>query len=109
MDENRVDIVGKVSRLGSLKYTPSGIALRDFTMAVPQKLLDKGSVGYFEAQIVGKTAEDQPESFRIGARLHLTGSLWSRTFFDRQGRKIVETKILVDTLVPLGPEQKEKS
>jgi small subunit ribosomal protein S18 len=44
-----VRLEGKISRVGVLKYTPSGTAICDFTLAVPQRFLDKGSVGYFEA------------------------------------------------------------
>lgn len=106
---NQVLLVGKISRLGSLKYTPSGTAIRDFTLAVPQRLLEKNSVGYFEAQMTGRPAEERMVGLKVGSALKLTGSLWARTFLDRQGRKVNETKVLVDTMVPVEPEQKEKS
>ncbi len=95
---NRVCLTGKVSRMGRLKYTPSGTAVCDFTVAVPQIYFDKLSVGYFEMMMTGKSAEDKVDQLRIGKKVKLTGSLWARTFRDRQGRFVNETKVLVDKI-----------
>ncbi len=95
---NRVYLHGKVSRKGALKYTPSGVAVCDFTFAVPQTYFDKASTGYFEVQVLGKSAEDNAADLKIGKRLRLTGSLWARSFKDRQGRTVNETKVLADVI-----------
>ena len=91
-------VVGKISRLGTLRYTPSGVPVSDFTVAVPQRQFDKESVGYFEVQIFGQLAEDQHPTFRVGKRLEIEGTLWSRTYQHRKGIKISETKIIVHSI-----------
>lgn len=106
--ENWVVLIGKISRLGPLRYTPSGTPIREFTIAVPQRQFEKSSIGYFELQLAGKSAEENIEALRVGATLKVSGCLWARTFSDRQGRRVSETKILVDSLVPLEPKRKEK-
>jgi single-strand DNA-binding protein len=95
---NRVQVTGKVSRTSGLKYTPAGVAICDFTVAVVQRYFDKSSVGYFEAMVTGEIAENLFGQLKIGKTLTLSGSLWSRTFKDRNGRKVNETKILVDSM-----------
>jgi single-stranded DNA-binding protein len=107
-EENHVVLVGKISRLGALRYTPSGMPIREMTFAVSQRLLDKISIGYFELQLSGSFAEEKTDALRVGATLKVSGSLWARTFNDRQGRRVSETKVLVDTLVPMEPKRKEK-
>ncbi len=96
--ENRVYLTGKVSRKGSLKYTPSGVAVCDFTFAVRQNHFDKASTGYFEVQVLGKSAEDRAADLKIGKKLRLSGSLWARSFKDRQGRLVNETKVLAENI-----------
>jgi single-strand DNA-binding protein len=91
-------LTGKVSRAGRLKYTPSGVAVCEFTFAVPQKYFEKESIGYFEVMLVGEDAEERASLLRIGKKLTLTGSLWARTFRNRQGAKVSETKILVELI-----------
>jgi single-strand DNA-binding protein len=91
-------VTGKVSRAAGLKYTPAGVAVCDFTVAVLQKYFGKSSMGYFEAMLTGENAENLSSQLKIGKTLKLTGTLWSRTFKDRNGRKVNETKILVDAI-----------
>ncbi len=98
MHPNRVELTGKVARVGALKYTPSGIPVADFTVAVTQRQLDRDSVGYFEALLFGDLAEEAHPALRIGRTLKLEGSLWSRAFRNSKGIKVSETKIIVQSI-----------
>ncbi|MBY0370625.1 single-stranded DNA-binding protein [bacterium] len=93
--ENTVRLVGKISRLSPVKYTPSGVAVREATLAVPQSSLGKTSVGYHEVFFAGDLAELHTQKFRIGSRVDVTGTLWSREFRNRRGDKVNETKVIV--------------
>ena len=101
---NRVRLKGKVSRRGTLKYTPLGTAVYDFTLAVPQRYFDKDSVGYVEIIITGKFAEEGKDLVRVGQVITLDGALWARSFRNRQGVKVSETKVLIDSM---GGENEE--
>ena len=96
--ENKVELTGKVSRTNRLKYTPTGTPVLEFTIAVPQALFEKGSVGYFQAQLFGRPAEESAHTMKIGKLVKVTGSLWTRTFKDRNGRQVEETKILASSV-----------
>ncbi len=96
-EANRVQLAGKISRAGKLAYTPAGVPVLEFTLAAPQRYFGKNSMGHFEVLVVGQTAEDIARAVRIGKRVTLKGGLWTRTFRDRKGTRVTETKILADT------------
>jgi single-stranded DNA-binding protein len=86
-----------VSRIGALRYTPSGTPILELTLAAPQTYFDKDSIGYFEVLIRGKIAEEGAR-IRIGQKIELKGSLWMRSFKNRKGARVNETKIMVETI-----------
>lgn len=97
---NDVSLVGKVSRVGRLQYSPTGVPSVEFTLAVPQKVLEVDSVGYFEVVLFGPVAEDSAQTIRIGKKLSVRGQLWGRSYRNRQGGKVVETKVICAGLEP---------
>lgn len=98
-------LTGKISRVGALRYTPSGVPVSDFTVAVPQQQLDRKSVGHFEAVMFGEVAEQAHRSLKIGKVLQLKGTLWTREFKNRQGIKVSETKIIVHSIGGTGEKR----
>lgn len=95
---NRVHLEGKITRRGSLKYTPGGTAICEFTIAVPQKCFERKSMGQLEIMMIGNTAEECAPILTVGKRLSLQGSLWTRSFMDRKGVLVKETKILAESI-----------
>lgn len=93
--ENTVHLVGKISRLSPLKYTPSGVPVREAILAVPQESLGKRGVGYHAVFFSGESAELQTQRFRIGSQVEIQGSLWTREYRNRRGDKMSETKVMV--------------
>lgn len=91
---NEVALVGKVSRVGQLKYSPSGKPSLDFTVAVPQRVLDADSMGYIEAVLFGDSAEDTAQVLKVGRRVSVKGQLWGRNYRNRQGDKVSEIKVI---------------
>lgn len=55
-------------------------------------------MGHFEAMLSGKVAEDLGGTLRVGMSVRVTGSLWTRTYTDRKGHRMSETKVLVDSI-----------
>ena len=92
---NDVEMAGKISRREPLKYTPDGIPLLEFVLAVPQKILGRPSVGYFKALAHGTMAEELQPFVKIGKSLWVKGSLFSRAFRNTKGIQLNETKIVL--------------
>ncbi len=97
-NNNKVELSGKVTRNEGLRYTPSGVPICDFKIAVTQEYFKKKTVGYFEAQLVGELAEEIGPNLKIGKRFSLEGELWMRSYRHRNGSPMSETKILVKSI-----------
>lgn len=95
---NKVHLAGKVSRVGQLKYSPSGLALLEFTLAVEQRAYSKNSVGYYQVVVTEGQAEDLKGRLKIGMKLSLEGSLYQRSYTSRSGSKVEEVKVILETL-----------
>lgn len=95
---NSVSLTGKVSRIGGLRYTPSGTPVYDFTVAVGQRQFDQESIGYYEVLVFGEEAEATHSKLRIGVVLKIDGALWSRNYRNRKGIKVNETKIIAHSI-----------
>ena len=68
---NRVQLAGKISRVGQLQYSPSGLALLEFTLAVGQEAYSKESVGYYEVVVSDRLAEDLKGQLKIGMTVNI--------------------------------------
>lgn len=93
---NQVHLAGKISRVGSLQYSPSGMAILEFTMAVPGRAYGRESVGYYEVVLTGKEAEDSQHSLKIGLTVSIEGSLHHRVYRNRNGIKVNEIKVIFE-------------
>lgn len=106
--DNQVRLTGKVSKVGPLQYAPSGTPIAELIIAVQQTHLEKTNVGYFEVVLSSELAEKWSRDLKIGMVVDIEGSLWSRTFLNRQGIKISETKVLAKQIGGnLGRENKK--
>ena len=95
---NVVSLKGKISRSGQLRYTPAGVAMIEFTLAVSQSCLGENTIGYFEAIASGGLAEELASQLRVGKSLALEGRLWTRSYRNRKGTQVSETKVVIDRL-----------
>ena len=95
---NSVALEGKVNRVTALRYSPSGIATLRFSLAVPQKLFEKESIGYFEVQFFGELAETLSSTLKIGKSVVVQGHLWARYYRNKEGVQVSETKVLGEKL-----------
>ena len=96
--DNQVRIQGKISRKIPLKYTPTGLPIAELVVAAPQTFLVRDSMGHFEVVLSGELAESVA-TFRIGNRVEIDGTLWTRSFKDRKGNKVQETKIIAKAII----------
>jgi single-stranded DNA-binding protein len=97
-ERNEVFLVGKVSQVGLLRYTPSGVPVGEVVIAVKQSHLELTNMGYFDVVLSGELAEQWFSRLKVGLNLEISGQLWSRNFRNRQGVSQKETKILASVL-----------
>lgn len=105
--KNQVVLAGKVSKVRDAKYTPSGVCVREVLLAVPQTPLEKPSIGYFEIVFTGDFAQQGLDGIKIGDSIEVSGSLWSRSYKNREGTSLNETKVMADSLKQLAEGQRK--
>lgn len=104
---NKVILVGNLGRDPELKYTPSGTAVANFTLATNEKWKDREGketeqTEWHRIVVFGKLAEICGEYLHKGKQVYLEGKIRSRTFKDREGVDKTVVEIRADNMVMLG-------
>lgn len=101
MPENTITIVGNVSRDPELRFTPSGQAVANFSVAVSRRKKNGDQwedvlEGFFNCIAWRNMAENVAESLAKGDRVIVTGKLQQRSWEDKNGggkRSAVEVQV----------------
>ena len=94
MSENTITIVGNLTADPELRFTPSGDAVANFTIASTPRRFDRqandwtdGDTMYLDASAWRDMAENVAETLVKGARVIVTGSLKVRYWEDKDGNR----------------------
>ena len=99
-----ITVVGNLVADPELKFFQSGDAYVNLTVAVGTRKKDAdgnwadGETSYFDATVVGTTAENLVNSLTKGTRVIITGSQSQREYEDKDGNKRRAYSIKVDSL-----------
>jgi single-strand DNA-binding protein len=103
IEDQQITIVGTVGGDPELKFTPSGAAVANFSVAVNHRRFDKQSNSWVEAgtdwhriTVWRQMAENVSESVRKGDRVLVAGRLASRSYQDRDGNNRTVWEITAD-------------
>lgn len=103
MNDTALTISGNVTADPELRFTPSGIAVANFTVASTPRSFDKatnewadGDAIFMRCTVWRAAAENVAESLRRGDRVIVTGRLRSNTFETREGDKRTSLELQVD-------------
>lgn len=101
--ETQIVIVGNLTDDPTLTFTPSGVAVANFTVASTPRSFDKtsnawkdGSPLFMRCSIWRQAAENIAESLTRGARVVVTGRLVQRSFETREGEKRTVMELQAD-------------
>jgi single-strand DNA-binding protein len=100
-------IVGNLTADPELRFTPSGAAVANFTVASTPRVYDKqasewkdGEALFLRCNIWREAAENVAESLTRGARVIVSGRLKQRSFETREGEKRTVVELEVDEVGP---------
>lgn len=101
MSLNRVVLVGRLTRDVDLKYTQTGIAVASFTLAINRPF--KNAQGENEADFINvvvwrNPAENVAQYTKKGSQVGVDGRLQSRTYDDKDGKKVYVTEVVADSV-----------
>ena len=104
--DNTVTLVGNITDDPELRFTPSGAAVANFTVAVNRRIRNQDGTwddrldGFFRCNCWRDMAENVAESFTKGMRVMVVGRLQQRSWDDQEGNKRSAFEIQVDEVGP---------
>jgi single-strand DNA-binding protein len=98
---NRVILVGRLTKDPELKYTPNGVAVCSFTLAVNRNF--KNAQGESEADFINsvvwrKAAENTANYTKKGSLVGVDGRIQTRSYDDSEGKKRYVTEVVADSV-----------
>jgi single-strand DNA-binding protein len=105
---NRVAIIGNLGQDPSMRYTPNGQAVTQFTVAVNRNYKDASGEWKEETEWVrcvawGPLAERTAEKLRKGRLVYAEGRLQTRSY-EKDGQKHYSTAVIVNTVTALDKD-----
>jgi single-strand DNA-binding protein len=107
MSVNKVILVGNLGKDPELKYTPSGAAVANFSMALSEKYKDKDGNPQEKTEWVNivawkNLAEICGKYLTKGKQVYIEGRIQTRSYDDRDGVKKYITEIVANNMQMLG-------
>lgn len=105
--ETTLTVIGNLTNDPELRFTPSGAAVANFTIAATPRTLDRnknewvdGETLFLRAAVWKEAAENVAESLTKGMRVIVTGRLKSRSYETKEGEKRTVIELEVDEIGP---------
>jgi single-strand DNA-binding protein len=107
MSVNRVILVGRLGRDPETRYTSSGQAVCNFTLATNEVYRNRTGeqqerTEWHRIVVWGKLAETAQQYLKKGSLVYIEGRIQTRQWDDRDGNKRTTTEIVANTFRMLG-------
>ncbi|EDO1352700.1 TPA: single-stranded DNA-binding protein [Listeria monocytogenes] len=104
---NRVVLVGRLANDPDLKYTPSGVAVATFRLAVNRPFTNQD--GEREADFINcvvwrKPAENAANFLKKGSMAGVDGRVQTRNYEDNDGKRVFVTEVVAESVQFLEPK-----
>ncbi|MBR2565115.1 single-stranded DNA-binding protein [Paenibacillus sp.] len=98
---NRVILIGRLTRDPELRYTPAGVAVTQFTLAVDRPFTSQG--GEREADFIPvvtwrQLAETCANYLRKGRLAAVEGRIQVRNYENNEGKRVYVTEVIADNV-----------
>lgn len=105
--ETVINVVGNLTADPELRFTPSGAAVANFTVASTPRTFDRqsgewrdGDALFLRCNVWRQAAENVAETLTRGMRVMVSGRLRQRSFETREGEKRTVVELEVDEVGP---------
>lgn len=105
--ETIVTIVGNLTEDATLRFTPAGAAVANFTVASTPRTFDRasgewrdGDALFMRCNVWRQAAENVAETLTRGMRVMVSGRLKQRSFETKEGQKVTVVELEVDEVGP---------
>lgn len=109
---NRVVLVGRLTKDPELRYTPSGVAMARFTLAVNRTFTNQQ--GEKEADFINclvwrKQAENTANFLKKGSLAGVEGRIQTGSYEGQDGKRVYTTDVVADSVQFLEPRNGQAS
>lgn len=111
---NKVILIGNLGADPEVRYTSSGGAVGNFSLATNESWTDKNGqkqerTEWHRIVVWGKTAENCGQYLSKGRQVYIEGRLQTRDWMDKEGNKRYTTEVVAQSVRFLGGSSPEKS
>ncbi len=103
---NKVILVGHLGRDAETKFTPSGAAVTKFAVATSRSWKDQQTNEWKEetnwTNVVVWRQENLANYLVKGKQVYVEGRLQTRSYDDKDGKKVYATEVVADDVILLG-------
>lgn len=103
---NRVILVGRLTKDPDLRYTPNGVAVATFTLAVNRAFANQQGereADFINCVIWRKQAENVANYLKKGSLAGVDGRLQTRNYDGQDGKRVYVTEVLAESVQFLEP------
>lgn len=107
---NRVILIGRLTRDPELRYTPSGVAVTQFTLAVDRPFTKDGEkeADFIPVVTWRQLAETCANYLRKGRLTAVEGRIQVRNYEDKDSKRVYVTEVIADNVRFLESSKDEK-
>lgn len=110
---NKVILVGHLGRDAETKFTPSGAAATRFSVATSRRWKDQQTNDWKEetnwTNVVLWRQENLANYLTKGKQVYVEGRLQSRSYDDKDGKKVYTTEVVAEDVLLLGSRGESES
>ncbi|RBW69131.1 single-stranded DNA-binding protein [Bacillus taeanensis] len=107
---NRVILVGRLTKDPELRYTPSGVAVATFSLAVNRPFTNQQGdreADFFNIVVWRRQAENAANFLKKGSLAGVDGRLQSRSYENNQGQRVYVTEVVAESVQFLEPKSSQ--
>ena len=113
MSLNKCMIIGNLGRDPEMRYTPSGQAVTQFTVATNRNFRDaqgewQSETEWFRVVVWGQQAERTAERLRKGHKVYVEGRIQTRQWEDQTGNKRYTTELVANQVSSLERRERDE-
>jgi single-strand DNA-binding protein len=104
---NRVVLVGRLTRDPELRYTPNGVAVANFTIAVNRPFSNQQGerdADFISIVVWRRQAENAANYVGKGSLVGIDGRLQTRSYDNNEGKRVFITEVVADSVQFLEPK-----
>ena len=102
MGVNKFIGIGNLGRDPDTRYTESGLAISNFSIAINEKYKEEEKTEWVNVVAFGKLAEICQEYLHKGKQVYIEGRLQTRKWEDKSGTTRYTTEVVVNQMQMLG-------